>query len=364
MERVSQQDETDYDLFPRRGKPPGLPPGTPVHIGRRRTERVVITQIEYDVETFEEATVADPATLVEARHSTPITWVNVAGLHDIPLMEAIGRAFEIHPLLLEDIVNTSQRPKIELFDHYVYLIFKSFRWNQETAEVETEQISIVLGDRFVLSFQEQEQDPFAAVRARLRGSEGRIRTAGADYLAYRLLDVVVDNYFAILEQLGEAIEDLEEELVDRPNRDLLQRVYHLKRELLFLRRSVWPLREVIGQLHRGELSVVAPETRIYLRDVYEHTITVMDTIETYRDIVAGLLDIYLSSISNKTNDVMKVLTVISTIFIPLTFVTGLYGMNFHYMPELSWPWGYPMVWLVILSVSGSMLLYFRRRGWV
>jgi len=237
-------------------------------------------------------------------------------------------------------------------------------YNDKSSEIEAEQISLILGTNFVLSFQEKEGDTFNPIRERIRNSKGRIRRMGADYLSYSLLDSIVDNYFIILEKLGEKIEFLEDELVTRPTPETLQIIHHLKREMIYLRKAVWPLREVIGSLERGEPPLVKETIRVYLRDVYDHTIQVIDTIETFRDMVSGMLDIYLSSISNRLNAVMKVLTIIATIFMPLTFLAGIYGMNFKYMPELEWRWSYPVVWLIMVGIGVSMLLYFRKKKWL
>lgn len=343
----------------------GLSPGTPMHIGQQKMEAVEIAVIDYDnAGYYEERETTDVAQLARAKEPQTVTWINVAGLHQIETIEAIGQLFGIHPLLLEDILNTEQRPKMEQYDDYLYMILKLIHWREDAGEAETEQISIVLGSGFVITFQEQEKDIFDPLRQRIRTGKGRIRQARADYLAYSLLDMVVDHYFLILENLGEQIELIEDELVADPGSDTLQSIHDLKRELLYLRRSVWPLREVIGGLQRDESRLIQETTLIFLRDVYEHTIQVIDTIETYRDVVAGLLDVYLSSISNKMNEVMKVLTVIATIFIPLTFITSLYGMNFHYMPELQWRWAYPVLWLVLVALSGTMLVYFRKKDWL
>jgi magnesium transporter len=236
--------------------------------------------------------------------------------------------------------------------------------SNQSKEILTEQISLILGPSFVISFQEREGDVFDPIRERIRSGKGRIRKMGADYLAYALLDAIVDDYFIVMEKLGERIEFLEEELVKRPLPETLQTIHHLKREMIFFRKAVWPLREVIGSLERGELPLVKETTRIYLRDVYDHTIQVIDTIETFRDMVSGMLDIYLSSVSNRLNSVMKVLTIIATIFMPLTFLAGIYGMNFKHMPELEWKWGYPAVWIAVILISVSMLTYFKKKGWL
>jgi magnesium transporter len=253
---------------------------------------------------------------------------------------------------------------LEDFGDYIFVVLKTFSYNHQSDELEPEQISLILGPSFVVSFQEREGDVFNPIRERIRSNKGRIRRMGADYLAYSLLDSIVDHYFIVLEQVGEEVEFLEEELVTNPTPETLQTIHNLKREMLFLRKSVWPLREVIGALERGESSLIKESTGIYLRDVYDHTIQVIDTIETFRDMISGMLDIYLSSVSNRMNEVMKVLTIIATIFIPLTFIAGIYGMNFQYMPELEWRWGYPMVWVVMLAIGVLMLIYFRKKDWL
>lgn len=343
----------------------GLAPGTPLHVGQQKMETIKIVVIDYDqAGYYDEHEITDLAQLASAKDSDHISWVNVAGLHDLNATETIGQTFGIHPLLLEDILNTEQRPKVEQYDDYLFMILKLIHWREDRSEIETEQISIVLDRNYVITFQEQEQDIFEPLRQRIRAGKGRIRQFGSDYLAYSLLDMVVDHYFLILENLGEQIEWVEDELVTAPTTATLQQIHDLKRELLSLRRSVWPLREVIVGLQRDESTLIHEATLIYLRDVYEHTIQVIDTIETYRDVVSGLLDVYLSSISNKMNEIMKVLTIIATIFIPLTFITSLYGMNFHYIPELQWRWAYPALWLVLFTISGVMLVYFHRKDWL
>lgn len=354
-----------WKRFSRMTRTVGMSPGSMIHVGQQKMAQTKVSIIEYHANDFyEERQVTDLNELARARKSEPVTWINVAGLHDTDQIAEIGRVFGTHPLLLEDILNTEQRPKIDQYDTYLYLILKMIHWEEPAQQIETEQISIVLGQGFVLTFQEQEKDIFDPLRQRIRSGQGRIRQLGADYLAYTMLDAVVDHYYVILENLGEQIEAIEEELVTDPDPETLQKIQEVKREMLFLRRSIWPLREVVGGLQRGDFPQFQEGTLIYLRDVYEHTIQVIDTVETYRDVVSGLLDIYLSSISNKMNEVMKVLTIISTIFIPLTFITGLYGMNFQYIPELQFRWGYYVVWCVMLLLSGAMLLYFRRKKWL
>jgi len=282
----------------------------------------------------------------------------------VGIIEKIGKHFSIHPLILEDILHTGQRPKMEDFEDYIFLVVKMFYYDEKDDEIKMEQVSLLLGSNFVISFQEREGDIFDPIRERIRNHKGRIRMMKADYLGYALLDTIVDNYFIILEKVGENIENMEEELVTRPTPETLQTIHNLKRELIVLRKSIWPLREVVNSLERGESPLINEATGVYLRDVYDHTIQVIDTIETFRDMVSGMLDIYLSSISNKMNEVMKVLTIIATIFIPLTFVAGIYGMNFEFMPELKWHWGYFAALLVMVAVAVIMVFYFRRKRWL
>jgi magnesium transporter len=351
-------------LIKKRSTKAGLPPGTLVHIGEQKAEEARITAIVYDEARFQEQEIKTVEECFLFKDKPTVTWINVDGIHEVEVLELLGECFGLHPLVLEDILNTDQRPKLEEFGDYIFVVLKTFSYNDQSDELEPEQISLILGPSFVLSFQEREGDVFNPIRERIRNGKGRIRKMGADYLAYCLLDSIVDHYFVVLEQVGEEVEFLEEELVTNPTPETLQTIHNLKRDMIFLRKSVWPLREVIGALERGELSLIRESTEIYLRDVYDHTIQVVDTIETFRDMISGMLDIYLSSVSNRMNEVMKVLTIIATIFIPLTLIAGIYGMNFQYMPELGWRWGYPMVWLVMLVIGVLMLVYFRRKKWL
>ena len=294
---------------------------------------------------------------------SPVTWLNVDGSQRVEVLEEIGSRLDIHPLSLEDIFDTGQRPKMEDFDRYLFIKLNMLSWDENQRQIESQQVSLILGENYVVTFQEHEKDIFDPVRKRIRESKSRLTNQGADYLAYSLIDAIVDHYFIVLENLGEQIEFLEEELISDPDHRTLHSIHELKRELIFLRKSVWPLREVISALDRGESPLFKESSLIYLRDVYEHTIQIIDTVETFRDMVSGMLDIYLASVSNRMNEVMKVLTIIATVFIPLSFIVGLYGMNFNYMPELKWKWGYFMVWGVIISVVVGMLAYFRRKKW-
>ncbi len=348
----------------KRSEKAGLPPGTLVHIGEKKAETLKITVMDYDEAHFQEKEIKTIEECFLFKDKPTVTWINIDGLHQVEIIEKLGECYGLHPLVLEDILNTDQRPKMEDYGEYLYIVLRMLNYNDKSSEIESEQVSLILGSNFVISFQETEGDVFDPIRERIRNGKGRIRKMGADYLTYALLDAIVDNYFIILEKLGEKIEFLEEELVTRPTSETLQTIHYLKREMIFLRKAVWPLREVISGLERGEPPLVKGTTRIYLRDVYDHTIQVIDSIETFRDMVSGMLDIYLSSVSNRLNSVMKVLTIIATIFMPLTFLAGIYGMNFKHMPELEWRWGYPFLWLVMGGIGVFMLLYFRKKKWL
>ena len=294
----------------------------------------------------------------------PVTWLNVNGSYLAEILKDLGDRLDIHPLVLEDILDTSQRPNVQDFDSYLYIELNMLSWNEALRQIESQQVSIILGENFVISFQEYDRGVLSPVRKRIREGKARLVKQGADYLAYVLINSIVDHYFIVLENLGEQIEMVEEELVTDPVSQTLQAIHELKRELIFLRKSVWPLREAISTLERGDSPLFKSTSLIYLRDVYDHAIQIIDTIETFRDMTSGMLDIYLSSVSNRMNEIMKVLTIIATVFIPLSFIVGLYGMNFEFMPELHWKWGYLMVWGVIISVVVVMLAYFRRKKWL
>jgi magnesium transporter len=342
----------------------GLTPGTLVHVGEKKIEKVRIRIIDYDETQLEEKEVKTVEECFPFKDKPTVSWINIDGLHDLEVVEKIGKQFGLHPLVLEDIVNTGQRPKLEDLGNHIFVVLKMLYYDREKNELEAEQVSLILGENFVISFQERVGDIFEPLRERIRQSKGRVRKSAADYLAYALIDSIVDHYFVILEQLGERIEDTEQELATDPTAETLQCIRAFKKEMIFLRKSVWPLREVVNSLERGESSLIHDSTGIYLRDVYDHTIQIIDTVESYRDMLSGMLDVYLSSISNKMNEVMKVLTIFAAIFIPLTFVAGIYGMNFSFMPELGWRWGYFAVLLVMAVIGASMLVYFRRKRWL
>jgi magnesium transporter len=345
-------------------KKAGAAPGTLVHIGEKKTERVRIRLIDYDKKQLQEKELKTIEECFPCKDEPTISWINIDGVHDIETIEKVGGHFGIHPLVLEDIVNTGQRPKAEDFDDYVYIVLKMLYYDAKEKEVRAEQFSLILGSNFLISFQERVGDVFELVRERIRKGKGHIRKAGADYLAYALMDAIVDQYFIIMEIFGDKMEALEEELVENPTGRTMETIHTMKREMIYFRKQVWPLREVVGGLVRGEFSLISESTAVYLRDVYDHTIQVIDTVESLRDVLGGMLDLYLSTISNRMNEVMKVLTIIATIFIPLTFVAGIYGMNFKYMPELEWHWGYYMIWGVMAVVVVTMVVYFKRRAWL
>ena len=302
---------------------------------------------------------------IELKNTPSITWVNIDRVPPVDFLDKLTLGFDLHPVVIDDIFNVNQRPKIEILDEYIYLTFKMLLVEVGKKNITTEQVSMIIGEKFVITFQQGiEGDTFKAVRERIRNPKSRIRAQGTDYLGYALLDSVVDGYFGILENFSDRLEKLEEQLINDPGSHTLKEIYSLKREILHLRKAVWPLREAITVLERGESRLIKKTTRIYLRDVYDHIIQIVDTIETYREMLSGMVDIYLSSINNRMNSVMKVLTVITTIFMPLTFIAGIYGMNFKHMPELEHVWGYPFVLGVMATVALIMLLYFQRKKWL
>ena len=338
-------------------------PGIPHVNGETSNLPVLITVIDYDATYFQEKQVDQISECFPFRDTETVTWINVDGLGNPQLIEDLGKCFTIHPLILEDIFNTGQRPKMEDLGEYIYLNLKMLTYLITEKDIKIEHISMVIGKNFLISFQEDVGDIFDPVRERIR-KDGRIRKFGPDYLAYALIDAIVDNYFAVMEKLEDQVEDLEEELVVSPTQESLQKINRLKKDMIFLRKSVWPLREMINNLERSESPLIKESTKIYLRDVYDHTIQVIDTLETFRDMVSGMIDIYLSGLSYKMNEIMKVLTLIATIFIPLTFVVGLYGMNFKNMPEIDWEFGYYSVLVVMGIMVVGMLTYFRRKKWI
>jgi magnesium transporter len=341
----------------------GLPPGSIIHVGEQKIEKVKITLIEFDEKKFESCEIHSVEEIDPYTDTPQVTWVNVCGLHDTELIKQIGEKFNIHPLVLEDILNTETRPKIEVTDKYVFIAMKMLAYNTSTNEIETEQVSFILGDTFVFSFLEKSDNIFNPIKDRITNNYGRVRKQPSDYLFYALMDVVVDQYFLLLEQIEHNIEILDDEVITSADRSQIEKIYNLKNKLLLTRRSIWPLREIFSRLIREETSLINKKIMPYLRDLLDHTIQVTETIELQREITTGIMETHLSMMSFKMNEVMKVLTIIATIFIPLTFIVGIYGMNFPNMPEMKWPWAYFALWSVMIGVTLLMLFYFKSKKW-
>ena len=359
----------DMAYFSKRYHPPGTSPGTLQQVETRPGSPLRMFVVDYTASEFTERELATAEDSREFLERDTLTWIHVQGDAEPETMRQLGTVFGLHALALEDVINTGQRPKIDDYDEQMFIALTHTARDPESGDVSLEQLSVFAGRNFLVSFHPGAIDPFAPVRRRLRNNAGRIRGRGIDYLLYSLLDLVVDEGFPVLESLGDELEQLEDELLEKPTRDLLPRLHRLKRTLLVMRRMLWPQREVLGKLLRDDSGIISDDIQVYYRDCYDHTIQIMELIETYRDVITGLLDIYLSSVSYRLNETMRVLTVIATIFIPLTFIVGVYGMNFQHvdspwaMPELRWYYGYPLVWLLMIGVLVGMLVYFRRRKW-
>ncbi len=349
----------------RRSLKEGMSPGTLVHIGARKQGSSRMRIMDYDPEALREREQATLDECIPFRDTATVTWIDIEGLQDVGLLEKLGSGYGLHPLILEDILNTDQRPKTDDMESYIYIVLKMLDFDAGSLEIVSEQVSIVCGRNYVISLQEgREGDLFDSVRERIRGGKGRVRRMGPDYLAYALLDCIIDHYFVIVEKFAERIELLEDELVGNPQPETLHQIHRLKRELIFLRKTAWPLREVVSTLEKSESELIQPATKIFLRDLYDHAIHIVDSIESYREMLSSMLDIYLSSVSNRMNQVMKVLTIIATIFMPLTFLAGVYGMNFRHMPEIPWRWSYPVFWLVIVAAAAAMIRFFKKKNWL
>jgi magnesium transporter len=353
--------------FDTRGQKAGLPPGSLVHVGKHSETPVRIKLVNYDEFTYDEHDSYNLEECLTDVRSDLNTWINLDGVHDVSLLEKIGDCFKIHPLVLEDILNTNQRPKIEDYGDYLYIVLKAIYYDDVRDSIDTEQISLIIGENYLISFQEKdgsEGDILLTIRERFRTNTGRLRKMGTDYLAYSIIDIIADHYFVVIEIIGDKIEILEEKAAKNPRPEIMEDIHELKRDIIVMRRTVWPLREVLGTYSRVETRLLKQDTLPYLRDVYDHTIQAVDMIEIYRDTISTLIDIYLSSVSYRLNEIMKLLTMISVIFIPLTFLAGVYGMNFEFMPELRSHYGYPGVWLVMIIIAVSMLIWFRRKNWL
>lgn len=342
----------------------GLPSGSLVHVGEVHGIENRITVIDYNPSMLEKRIIKSIEDVLPYKQTDTVTWVNIEGLSDISIIDAIGKHFGIHALVLEDILNTHQRPKFEDFNDYLYIVLKALSLSDDIFDVDYEQVSLLVLDKFVFSFKEKPDDIFDPILAQLGNEKGRLRNFGTDYLAYVIMDTVVDEYFALQDALDELIENVEDELLSTPTAKTLKTIQTIKRELIFLRRSVSPLRELLVAIQRSDSHLLHERTKRYFGDVYDHAIRVIEAMESYRDLIAGMLDIYLSSVSNKMNETMKVLTVFATIFIPLTFIAGVYGMNFEYMPELKWKWAYPALWMLFIAISVFLLGYFKKKDWL
>ncbi len=338
-------------------------PQADTHTEEEKKEDVKITVINYDIDFFEEREVSCFEDCIPFISTPHLTWINIDGHPSHHLLEKIQNYFKLHPLLIEDI-STEQRPKIEPYEDILYLVVRTLYYNPEKILIDNEQVSLILGPHFLISFQEREHHLSTYIKERIRSRKNRLKNLGSDYLLYTFIDVIVDNYFVVLEKIGETVDILEEELLNSTNPQILRSIHFLKRETIIMRKSIWPLREVISKLHRDDIELISPSIMLYLRDLYDHTIQVIDTIETFRDMISGTLDLYLSNIGHKTNEIMKILALAATIFAPLTFFTGLWGMNFKDMPELSWSWGYPAALALMLITIACMVYFFRKKKWI
>jgi magnesium transporter len=341
----------------------GQPPGTAVYTGSKTDVPIRITVIQYTEEQLEEHVLDTIEEAFAFEESPASTWINIDGLNDTKSVEKMGTHIGLHALTIEDILHTHQRPKMEDLGESIYLVVRMLSLGPDSPEIQSEQVSFVLHGNTLITFQEAPGDVFESIRERIRQMQGRIRTKKADYLLYALMDALTDNYFKVIEQFGERLETVEAALMGDPYPELLNEIYAMKRELLYVRKAVWPLREAISTLERGESDLIKEGTHVYLRDLYDHTIQVIDSVESFRDMLSGVQDLYLSSLGNKTNQVMKVLTIIATIFIPITFIAGIYGMNFETIPELKWKYGYAGVWALMIAMTLGMLAYFRKKRW-
>lgn len=347
----------------RRSKKSGAPPGTLIHIGRELTSDVVITRCCYNEDSYVEEKGITLDKLFSSENNLSVEWINFDGIHDVKMIEKIGTHYGIDPLILEDIVNSNQRAKIEDYGDYIYIVLKMLTFNNSTDEIEVEQVSIVFNSRIIFSFQEKQGDDFEPLRDRIR-KKGKIRRMGTDYLTYSIIDCVADNYFIVLEKIGDKIEKIEKEVLSSPDNSTLRKIHELKRDTLMIKKSVWPLRDVLGLMIRPENDFIQDSIVFNLRDAYDHTIEVIDTVEAYRDFMSGLLDIYLSGTSNRMNEIMKVLTLISTVFIPLTFIAGVYGMNFKYMPGIEAENGYYLILGLMILIILIMFVFFKKKKWL
>ena len=345
-------------------KKSGLAPGTLVHIGEVHEHEHSIMMMNYNSTKLEKRTINSIEELLPYKTTDSVTWVIIDGLKDIAIVDAIGQHFDIHPLVLEDILNTNQRTKFEEYPDYLYFVIKATSLHKGSFNIEYEQISILVLKNFVFTFMEKPDELFDPILNRLNNEEGHLRNSGSDYLAYVIMDTVVDEYFTLQDAFDELIESIEDDLLTHPSVETLVTIQKIRRELIFLRKTVSPLRELLAAIRRSESPLFDERTKRYFADIYDHSIRIIEAVESYRELISGMLDIYLSSVSNKMNETMKFLTVFASIFIPLTFIAGVYGMNFEYMPELKWKWSYPILWSVFIGIAISLLFYFKKKKWL
>ena len=341
----------------------GQPPGTLPAFDRKPEKPTVVTLMDCDSDKCEKKHVENLADLRQIKDTSTNNWINVAGTADTKIVAEIGQIFDIHPLVLEDIVNPRQRIKIEMFDDYIFVVLKMITYSQASESFHKQNVCLILGEHFLFSFHEEQDHVFDAIRKRLQRKGSRARTAGCDYLAYCLIDLIVDHYFVVIEKYGVQIEHLEFELSEKVDSDLLNEIQAVKRELLILMGAIFPLNDVLIGMMKEDVALITEDTRLFLRDVYDHFKQVIDTITTCREIAADMLNGYLSMVNYKMNEVIKILTIFTVIFIPLTFIAGVYGMNFDFMPELQIKFMYPVIWMLMIGMAGSMLIYFKRKKW-
>lgn len=333
----------------------------PIYIGDRKVEKVKVLKTSYNEKDYKEESIKDLKSL-KKEDFFKVHWIEIIGLHDVELILEIGNIFNLHPLVIEDILNMSHGPKLEEYEDYLFLVTKNIYINNK-GELETEQISFILMDDIIISFKETDREVFSNLKRRLK-IRSSIRKAGGEILLYTILDTIVDDYFLVIGNISEEIDEVEDELLNNPTKELLQDIYELKRDLIYLRKILWPMRNILNSISRNDFEIIDSKTNYYFRDIYDHIIQMIDIVETYREICSGMLDIYLSSIGNKTNDVMKILTIFSTISVPLTFLTGVYGMNFVYQPELQWRYAYLVFWILSIGITIIMLKYFKDKDWI
>lgn len=343
----------------------GLPPGSLVHIGEVHHKQSKITVVQYNADTLNQYDSFSLKDISSLQHKNLITWINIDGLSDTSIIESIGKEFTIHSLILEDILSTHQRPKLEEYDDYLYMVLKGISVDSNSSfNPQYQQISILFLNNLIITFKEKSDDTFNPIYNRLKNTKGRLRQYKADYLAYVFLDTIVDEYFLVEDTLDEIIEPLEDSLLTNPAEETLLTIQQLRRELISIKRNISPLRELLSSIQRSDTSLIQENSLRYYADVHDHVLRVTDSLESYRERIASMQDIYLSSISNKMNETMKVLTVFASIFIPLTFIAGIYGMNFDYMPELKWRWAYPALWVVFITTGIGLLSYFKKKKWL